>query len=131
MCLVSLTQSVFAAWDKPCDKRQILEAYWCDACKEVREFNECSEIGYIWDFAKHSAAGDKTHTNLPTVGHVKRLHIAVLILTVKNTVLVCRLRVHVMNVVMILQVKRFGLELYLNVQSVVKKNQSQAKVLPL
>jgi hypothetical protein len=45
--LVSLTQSVFAAWDKPCDKRQILEAYWCDTCKEVREFNECAEIGYI------------------------------------------------------------------------------------
>ncbi len=62
---VSITQSVFAAWDKPCDKRQILEAYWCDACKEVREFNECSEIGYIWDFAKHRAAGDKTHTDLP------------------------------------------------------------------
>ena len=63
---ISGAQSVFAAWDKPCDKRQILEAYWCDACKEVREFNECSEIGYIWDFAKHRAAGDKTHTDLPT-----------------------------------------------------------------
>jgi hypothetical protein len=63
---VFITQSGFAAWDKPCDKRQILEAYWCDACKEVREFTECSEIGYIWDFSKHKAAGDKTHTDLPT-----------------------------------------------------------------
>ena len=63
---VFISQSVFAAWDKPCDKRQILEAYWCDACKDVREFTECSEIGYIWDFAKHRASGDKTHTDLPT-----------------------------------------------------------------
>ncbi|MCF6159626.1 MAG: hypothetical protein E3K32_13890 [wastewater metagenome] len=62
---VILTQSVFAAWDKPCDKRQILEAYWCDTCNEVREFNECSEIGYIWDFEKHKGEGDKTHTDLP------------------------------------------------------------------
>jgi hypothetical protein len=62
---VFATQSVFAIWDKPCDKRQILEAHWCDACDAVREFNECSEIGYIWDFAEHRAAGDKTHTDLP------------------------------------------------------------------
>ena len=64
--VVLTTQSVFAAWDKPCDKRKILEAHWCDTCKDVREFTECSEIGYIWDFSKHKAAGDKTHTDLPT-----------------------------------------------------------------
>lgn len=61
-----LISSVFAVWDKPCDKKQIFEAFWCDACKDVREFNECAEIGYIWDFEKHRAAGDKTHTDLPT-----------------------------------------------------------------
>jgi hypothetical protein len=63
---VGLAQPIFADWDKPCDKRQILEAFWCVDCKEVREFTECSEIGYIWDFKKHRDAGDKKHTDLPT-----------------------------------------------------------------
>ena len=60
-----VAQSTFAAWDKPCDKKKVLEAHWCDVCKAVREFTECSEIGYIWDFAKHKASGDKSHTDLP------------------------------------------------------------------
>lgn len=63
--LFSMAVSGFAAWDKPCDKRQIMEAYWCKDCNEIREFNECSEIGYIWDFEKHKASGDKSHTDLP------------------------------------------------------------------
>lgn len=55
------------------------------------------------------------------VGHVKRLHTAALILGAKNTVYVCQLLVLVMNVVMILPVKRFGPEHCLNVQNVVRR----------
>jgi len=64
--LFTTAHLTYAAWDKPCDKRKIAEAYWCEECQEIREFNECSELGYIWDFKKHKEAGDTTHTNLPS-----------------------------------------------------------------
>lgn len=63
--LFTVVHSSYALWDKPCGKRQIMEVYYCKDCKEVREFDECSEIGYIWDFKAHKDAGDKKHTSLP------------------------------------------------------------------
>ena len=127
MCLLFYLNPFFAAWDKPCDKRQILEAYWCDACKDVREFTECSEIGYIWDFAKHRAAGDKTHTDLPTCWACQKIAYSCINTNCKKYAACLPAPGACGECGDDITSKKFGLGFYLSVQSVAKKTPEPGK----
>ena len=105
-----------------------MEAYWCDACKDVREFTECSEIGYIWDFAKHRAAGDKTHTDLPTSWACQKIAYSCINTNCKKYGVCLPAPGACDECSDDITSKRFGLGHYLNVQSVVKKAQNLVKV---
>lgn len=56
--------------DKNCPKKKIQLHFWCEACKEIREFKDCDTADYIWDYKKYKAGSGeytdaKIHQDLP------------------------------------------------------------------
>jgi hypothetical protein len=54
---------------RACPKKKIQMHFWCEACKEIREFKDCDTANYIWDFEKYKAgheeyADTKVHQDL-------------------------------------------------------------------
>ena len=41
--------------DRNCPKKKIQLHFWCEACKEIREFKDCDTADYIWDYKKYKA----------------------------------------------------------------------------
>ncbi len=72
LCFVA-SQAVQAEEGKPCPKNKILKKFWCDVCKEIREFNDCPSQEYVWDWEAHKAKGETNpHANLPEAWSCQR-----------------------------------------------------------
>lgn len=44
---------------RACPKKKIQLQFWCEACKEIREFKDCDTANYIWDFGKYKAGSEE------------------------------------------------------------------------
>ncbi|MCP4365001.1 MAG: hypothetical protein GY800_06835 [Planctomycetes bacterium] len=62
---VVYAQAESGAKGKPCPKRKIHKKFWCETCKEVSEFPDCSNQEYMWNSAEHKAKEANPHANLP------------------------------------------------------------------
>lgn len=63
---------------KPCPMKKVQLVFWCETCKEIREFKDCDTADYIWDFEKYKAgsgeyADAKAHQNLPEAWGCQRI----------------------------------------------------------
>jgi hypothetical protein len=61
-----------------CPKKKIQLQYWCETCKEIREFKDCDTADYIWDFEKYKAGSEeyadaKVHQDLPEAWGCQRI----------------------------------------------------------
>ncbi len=44
---------------RACPKKKIQLHFWCEECKEIREFKDCDTAEYIWDFEKYKAGREE------------------------------------------------------------------------
>ena len=65
LLLLFLTATPVSAAEKPCPKSKIVKKFWCETCKEIREFNECSAQTYVWDWKAHKEGERNPHMFLP------------------------------------------------------------------
>ncbi|ODS33866.1 MAG: hypothetical protein SCARUB_01027 [Candidatus Scalindua rubra] len=61
-----------------CPKKKIQSQFWCETCKEIREFKDCDTADYIWDYEKYKAGSEeyadtKAHQDLPEAWGCQRI----------------------------------------------------------
>jgi hypothetical protein len=81
-CIVSFFTS-YVNYDvrgegRECPKKKIQLHFWCETCKEIREFKDCDTADYIWDYEKYKAgsgeyADAKAHQDLPEAWGCQRI----------------------------------------------------------